>query len=506
MDRVYLYLNKNKWAEWLLFAAVFWLFIVHMHLNRGLSDMIPGYHYWRKSDTLAQIMNYYYNGLNFFDHSMYFNQMESGAKAVGEFPLFYYLIAVQKKIFGNHDIIIKYNWMVVMFFGLMALFKIALHYTKNHLWALAVPFTLFLSPVYVVYSLEYIPDPISLSFCFIGMYFLLQYHLNNKFKYIILTLLFISLTGLMKPFFMIPYIAFLIVFIGTKILKREKVLKYWFYIIPFLVVWLWFYYVKWYSAQVNCNCFLTSINPIWAGNEEIIARINGKIMRKWFASYFNPVYLYVLGAMFLFNCFFKIKENKQRIIYLIMSVLGSITFVLLFYMMFMNHDYYIYPVLFLAPLILLMFLNNISNLIVKPTVKYGVGILLLVAVYAGCFYSWEVRKTRLETRSINAYHQFKDYRNLEPFLQKHNVGQDDFIVAFSDESPNYALILLNRKGWSGFQTLYRKRNVKELVDQGAKFLVINKNIRPKVDSIALKGVSMTYLGDTNQIFLYKLNK
>ncbi len=55
--------------------------------------MIPGYHYWRKTDTYAQIMNYYFNGLNFFDHGIYYNQMNSGGKAVAEFPLFYYCVA-----------------------------------------------------------------------------------------------------------------------------------------------------------------------------------------------------------------------------------------------------------------------------------------------------------------------------------------------------------------------------------------------------------------------------
>ena len=171
MDNFQAYISRNKWVEWVLFIGIFWLFIVNLHLNRGLSDMIPGYHYWRKTDTYAQIMNYYYNGLNFFDHSVYYNQMGSGSEALAEFPLFYYLIAVQQKMFGNFDIIAKINWFVVLFFGQFALFKIGFLFTKNFVFSLIPPLFLFLSPIYTIYCLEYLPDPIALSFSFVGFYF-----------------------------------------------------------------------------------------------------------------------------------------------------------------------------------------------------------------------------------------------------------------------------------------------------------------------------------------------
>ena len=129
IDKI-LALSKKTWFQFLLFSGILWLVFVHLHINRHLTDMIIGPHFWRKSDTYSQIMNYYYNGLNFFDHSYYYNLFDSNGKAVGEFPIFYYFIALQLKLIGNYSIIIKINWLVLTFIGLFSLFKICYHFFR----------------------------------------------------------------------------------------------------------------------------------------------------------------------------------------------------------------------------------------------------------------------------------------------------------------------------------------------------------------------------------------
>lgn len=506
MDKVYDYIDRNKWIEWILFLGVFWLFIVNLHLNRGLDDMIPGYHYWRKTDTYAQIMNYYHNGLNFFDHGIYYNQMKSQGQAVAEFPLYYYFVAVQLKFFGQHDIILKINWLVTLFFGMWSIFKISLYFTKNHLLSIAVPLTLFLSPVFAIYCIEYLPDPIALNLSFIGLYFLLKYDTRQTKKSLILGLLFISISGMMKPFYLIPFIALVIIIIGGKLLKKEAILKYWFYSIPFILVGLWFLYVEWYNSSVNSAYFLSSTKSVWALKPEILVKTNEKIMTKWWPAYFHPIYFLVFIGMAFTALTLYFRSNLKQISFYIFCLLGSAVFIILFYGMLKDHDYYIFPILFLIPLTAGLTAYNISKIKWPSIVNTSIGFLVLVFMYSNVTYSWEIRQSRLKYKPVNATHLFVKYKGLDHFLLDNGIGPDDLVIAFSDKSPSYALLLLNRKGWSGYQTFSRRLHVNDLIDRGAKYIVIDNEILQKRDSVALEGVEMTYLADTNQIYLYKLDQ
>jgi hypothetical protein len=80
------------------------------------------------------------------------------------------------------------------------------------------------------------------------------------------------------------------------------------------------------------------------------------------------------------------------------------------------------------------------------------------------------------------------------------------VIAFSDKSPSYALMLLNRKGWSGFQTFYKPYTVVKLIDRGAKYMIVNESLSAKRDSVKLNGAHLEYVADTNNIYIYKLSK
>ena len=64
---------------------------------------------------------------------------------------------------------------------------------------------------------------------------------------------------------------------------------------------------------------------------------------------------------------------------------------------------------------------------------------------------------------------------------------------------------MDRKGWSGFQTKPNKFELPELIDQGAAYLIMNKNA-PLLqnDSIILNQYLDYPIDDTNNIYLYDL--
>ena len=504
MDKIQAYIDRHKWIEWLLFAVLFWSFIVYLHLNRGLDDMIPGYHYWRKTDTYAQILNYYYNGLNFFDHSIYYNQMESNAKAVAEFPLFYYLIAIQLKIFGNHLIVLKINWLVMMFLGHFALFKIGHIITKNYFVGAVTSLVLFLSPTYVIYCIEFLPDPIALHCGFIGFYFLTRYYYLKHQRSRIWAIVFIGLSGLIKPFFLIPYLSFLLVYIIYTIVKKNKLKAVLIWVLPLAVIAIWFLYMRWYNNKMDNHSFLSKIMPIWSANEEITNGIWNKILSRWLDTYFHPIYAKIILGLAVVSMIIGLFKTRYAALLVLISYIGGAFFIVLFFSMFAHHDYYFFPLLFLAPLTILAFFHTIKQFQWPGYILTGLSIIVFVAIYNGSHDSWFARQQRLNNPRINATSDFKNYRGLDDFLTRKGVGKDDLVIAFSDKSPTYALLLMNRKGWSGYQTFYKPYTIGKLNKMGAQYVIINEALPPKRDSLAFRDVDLRYVADTNQIFIYKI--
>ena len=481
-------------------------FFVALQINRGLnSELISGYHYWRKSDTYAQILNYYNNGLNFFDFSLYFNQMTSQGKAVGEFPLFYYLIAIQKTIFGDHIIVAKINWIIVSFFGLFSLFKIALHFTKSHIYSFIIALSPFLLPIYSVYLVEFLPDPIAFHFVLIGLYFLLRSHNENKKHLLYFSLFFISWAGMIKPFFLIPYIAFLCIYLFIRIKEKKINYKDGIYFIPALFILVWFYYMTWYNRSVDCDCFLSTLQPLWKIAPEEIATLKLYFINIWLPGYISAAFGIVCLLVTLLYFILKPKEKPLTLAFVSLSILGTLIFTILFFVMIKNHDYYVWPVLFLMPLILTAFIQMFSekkwwNTII-PSI---IGIGLLTTMYFHTSYASNIRRFRINDPFITPSWHFSTYTNLDHFLNKNGITKDTLIIAFSDKSPNYALSLMNRKGWSGYQTEYVKYTIPMLKNLGANYLILNDQTLNHQDSILLTDVSMKLIADTNHLFLYHL--
>jgi hypothetical protein len=506
--------NKNKFInilnnsifQFFLISGLVWLVFVNLHINKYLEDIILGPHYWRKSDTYAQILNYYYNGLNFFDHSIYFNQMNSNGKAVAEFPLFYYFIAIQLKIFGNYPLIIKANWIIVLMIGIFSIFKITYHFTKNYLIGILISMLLFLSPVFCFYSVDYLPDPIALSLGFFGLWLLIKNYQTNKKSTLYLSLSFITFSGMIKPFYLIPYIAFLCtVTLNQFIIKKTSLKLKWGNAIPFVFVGLWFFYVSWYNYKVRSHYFLSSTKPIW--NYSIIEsdKIFTRLIDYWFADIINPTFFKVSVLILLVNLMWW--KNKWVLInsYLIFSFFGITFYFFIMFGMLKQHDYYVLPILFFFILNVVIFLYKINFVISNKITTYGFTLFLLFLVFLGLDYSFDKLQIRRNVEWRNSKRVLKEYYHLDYFLTKNRVMPQNYVVAFSDPSPSYALSTINRKGWSNFQIKFKSKSLDEMINKGAEFLLLNEvSTLSKSDSLIIRQYKNYYIDDTNHIFLYDL--
>ena len=263
------------------------------------------------------------------------------------------------KIFGNHLLILKLNWILILFTGLFSVFKIANHFLKHKGFSLLVATVLFLSPVFTFYSVAFLPDPLALNIAFVGLWFLLKSTLNTKSSTIILAMVFLSIAGMIKPFFLIPYLAFLCTVIFNQFLYKVKGFK-WLYLIPLMSVGIWFYYTNWYNSSVFSHYFLSEATPIWNNSEGNITQTWTAITDKWFKDYIHPTFFWILITMLCGNLIWWKKDQKEINLFFLFSVLGAIMFGLLFFNMLRYHDYYIYPILYLIPLTIGIFIYKMS--------------------------------------------------------------------------------------------------------------------------------------------------
>lgn len=496
---------NNPWIEWMLFTVLFWFLLVFLQLNRHFDDMIIGPHYWRKSDTYAQIMNYYYNQLHFFDHGIYYNQMDSNGKAVAEFPLFYYWVAIQFKLFGPSIWLGRINWLLVNYAGMFFSFKLSKGFLKNTFLAFTVTLSFFLSPIFTFYSFDFLPDPLALNFALIGLYFLWKSQIYSTKKWLWLTLIFISFAGMIKPFFLIPYLAFLSTLIVNQWFKFSAQLKWkWGYFIPLIMVVIWFVYTHWYNQHVGSNYFLSEWRPIWKYSIAENNKTWHQISERWFPEYLNPYFLWVFLGLILTNIFFIFRFKKILNLFYGFSLLGVISFVLLFFNMLKHHDYYIFPILFFVPLSVLVFFNHLKDIKLTSTYISYASIFIFSLAVLGTNYSWELNQNRRKTAWINSQSEFENYIGLEKFMLKNGIKLDTKVIAFSDKSPSYALLLLNRQGWSGFQTKAWKWDLPFLIDQGAEVVIFNDRAAQLNDSIFVKGFLNYPIADTNGVYFYNL--
>ena len=87
-------------------------------------------HKWRQSDAYSMALNYYNKGSSFFDPSIHFHSSKGG-KAVGEFPIIYYLNSFIWKFTGVNFWVPRMVNTLIVLGGFYSLFLISLDSTHK---------------------------------------------------------------------------------------------------------------------------------------------------------------------------------------------------------------------------------------------------------------------------------------------------------------------------------------------------------------------------------------
>jgi len=465
-----------------LFLFIFIILGLYYNFQETMLLRPQSNHVWRQTDCLSMTQIYYQYGNSLWEPEIH-NQFSDGdlsGKTAGEFPLLYYLVGQLWKVIGKSEFIYRLIVLLTTIISLFLIFKASQKILNNTVYALFTSLGLFTSVTYVYYSTSFLSNLPALSMIFIAWYLIWKFSQNNSYRFIWLAMLFFSLGMLLKVSAGITFVAlfgWLFIEIITKKEKRilfKEPLKQ---LIPFLtvvlVVFAWYWYVKYYNDVHQGKYTFNRVWPIWElSKEQIIALINGSKIVAW-PSFFNPWMLYLSGAMWILTLV-TWKRRSLFINYLLLIVpFGSLVYAMMWFQAFDRHDYYYIDFYVCFVLVWIVFFKTMGEF--KWFNNWVVN-LLIIGFFTYNVYESEQLLAKRYTGWMNSH--YKNYLEavgeLEPVLESIGVMPDDKVISIPDKSINITLYLMNRRGFCNYNGHFEiPGKYQERIDLGAKYLVVN---------------------------------
>ena len=443
-------LENENWglSAFILLLLVYFFYIgTFQYLFYGPDSI----HFIRQIDGLNFIQFYRENGMKFFNTGSYSLESIEG-KGICEFPLHYYLIACFENVFGENILYLRFWNFIWSTIAIILFYKTVQKFLNFWPISVALCLLLFSSGVLQYYENNYLPDATACSFSLIGFYFAKCYLDKPNFKWIIWTFIFLTWAALLKPTFLLVYgsISLAIIFSDNFGIESIKKHKYWlcFQLISLLLVITWAYYINWYNDQFNNFYFLTNITPIWKLSRVEIDAVFELVTNFWWTHYYvKPFHIIFLIVILIGLGGYK-KANRFLYLLGLFSLLGSFTYILLFYKQFRDHDYYFILISFTIFINILNSVYVIIQYLPKRKFNYVIVSVLLV----GIVHSSLKVKLQLKERytlDYNLYYArvYKDLLAAKPKFDALNVKEERVLI-YPEEARNGALYALRRYGWA----------------------------------------------------------
>jgi hypothetical protein len=498
-----------------LFILLLILISWYYHYPQILLKKPQSVHNWRQSDCASITLNYYQNGMKFFQpeiHGLISDHLTSGKAATSEIPFLYFGIALLYKIFGYHDFIYRLVNTLIFLFGVYSLFQILIKLKVNLIWSITLSLLFFASPVLVFYGNNYLSDITALSFSIVAWNYFFSYFQTGQKKQYILSMIFLFLGMSLKISAGISIITLLGIFFAerTGIINFKVKGKIFpgrmLQLIPFVLILLivggWAFYAKEYNIRHYCNYFSTTVFPIWSmSHAEIVTDLNG-IKVLWLNQYFDQSTLIFFLFIFILNLIHIKKANKLLITSNILMFIGFVLYVLLWFRTFQNHDYYTINMYILLIMTILVFAEYMNRLYPKLSGHFLIKSLLV------CFLVFNIWHTQKEMNMRyngwwNEYPEFRDFDEVTPYLRSIGISRFDRVISIPDQS-HHTLYIMNQPGWTQCYNLNMDSvSVQQSIDRGARYLIVASaeelNKRPYLTSF-IKDLA----GNYGTVLIYKL--
>lgn len=482
-------------------------------------------HKWRQSDCASIALNYYQNGMDFFHpetHNLTSDGGTSGKCCTSEIPILYYSVASFYKVFGHHDFIYRIFNTLLFFLGLYFLFRLLNYVLKDVFWAIALTLLFFTSPVLVYYGNNFLSNSSSLAFSIIGWYYFVRFYFESKQKWFLISMLVFLIAAAFKVTALFSVFAIAGIYglegLGLTKFKENGQLfrKSVGYLIPllsiFIIVGSWIIYAHNYNLKHDCTYFSTTIFPIWDLNRTEIISVLEKIKNIWVEQYFHKSVLLFLLVCFLFIVSF-FKKNKKLFLFSVIFIFAEvIVYILLQFLTFADHDYYVIDMYILPVLIVVttfeVLKTHFNKVFRSPILKVIFAVFLFFNIYNahqkinGRYEGW-----------MNNFSENKDLYSITPYLRQIGISSDDTVISIPDGS-HVSLYLMNQKGWTEYtDARFNKGNprpynqdsagIQHSIDKGAKYLIVN-GIKELYNKPYLQSYCTHLAGNYNNVLIFNL--
>jgi hypothetical protein len=481
-----------KWISrgHILLALVFFgLVLALFGYLKWIDEPPQSTHLWRQSDSASLALNYHNDGMHFFSpeiHNQHADEGKSG-HAVSENPYLYYTVAALYNVFGHHEYVYRGFWSLLLILGFISLYYFLVLLKQSKVVALIAATLLITAPVLIFYGNSYVPNVPALCFVLTGWMFFGKYMQNGKVSTLYLVALCFLLGGLLKVTALISFFTLVGIWLlerfGLKLgrNKQPAFKQVWATAMPFLLVLgvllVWYIWAWNYNDLHQTRYFSMRVCPIWDTGvccDCTISTVLDQIELLWLPHLASHPMRYFLAAVLLFV--FLHLQHADRLLLAITTFifLGTLSFIIIWFSSFHDHDYYMIN-LFIFPFVLVILALDIVRS--RYPGLYGkfyfAGALAVLMVY-GLKYTHDKQHLRYLGWMNYEHVAFEDVRTVAPLIEGLGIEEDDLIISIPDRTPNYTLYLLERKGWTSFETfLTDSTNFKRLVGLGAKYLFIN---------------------------------
>lgn len=464
-------------------------------------------HTWRQTDGASFALTYYQKDVSLLEPRLH-NLLGNDGKTVGEFPIIYYLVGKLYKVFGYKEFLFRAVNTLLFFLGLFSLFKLSYSLLKNTFFALVITALGFSSPVVNFYANNFLPDVPALALSYIATYCFYLFYTKNKKKYFFITLLTITLAGLIKVTALIPLCVLIGVWlIDLLFIKKEQKLfngkTIWlvfFSIVPFVVFGLWVLYSKHYQSVNGNDYFLLAIKPFWSVDTETKKFIFDRLTQNWgwFPEFYWNVTIYLSLILFVFLLVSK-KVKIHIKLALAFYFMGVLSFMALYFAQFAHHDYYAVNLMPFFMVNFLMFLYVFKDAFwLNKKWFWGLTVLFV-------FFNVQHNDRRMHYRYENPYAMAVEpfYYINQDYLDGLGITQDKKILYYGEESYCAAFYLINRYGWSrAYSSFSTEEDMLRYKQKGASYLFVLGADRVKELNISAQFPLIDVFN--NSIYIYKL--
>jgi hypothetical protein len=158
-----------------------------------------------------------------------------------------------------------------------------------------------------------------------------------------------------------------------------------------------------------------------------------------------------------------------------MIVLGGLSYFLLFYQQFADHDYYMINMLTVILFPVVTAFIALKNRFPRYLNSYPATLVLFVLAFLGLQYAGLNLHRRYDPQQTAASPINPGFYSIRPLLDSAGIGPAAKIISIPDDSPNISLYFIDRRGWTVPEKVQNMADTVWLLSRkGAEYLLISE--------------------------------